>query len=70
MKNYFHCDVFFVRITIVSVERIGEYPLNIRGRSKPIIANNVKPKLIIVRIPLERPIKNIIISNNPIKAQI
>lgn len=52
----------------MSVERIGEYPLNIRGRSKPIIASNVKPKLIIVRIPLERPIKNIIISNNPIKA--
>lgn len=59
---------FFVRITIVSVERIGEYPLNTRGRSKPIIANNVKPKLIIVHIPLERPIKNIIISNNSIKA--
>lgn len=59
---------FFVRITIVSVESIGEYPPNIRGRSKPIIANNVKPKLIIVHIPLERPIKNIIISNNPIKA--
>lgn len=54
----------------MSVERIGENPLNIRGRSKPIIANNVKSKLIIVRIPLERPIKNIIISNNPIKAQI
>lgn len=59
---------FFVRITIVSVESIGEYPPNIRGRSKPIIANNVKPKLIIVHIPLERPIKNIIISKNSIKA--
>ena len=57
-----------VRITIASVERIGEYPLNIRGRSNPIIVNNVKPKLMIVRIPLERPIKNTIISNNPTKA--
>ena len=54
----------------MSVEGIGEYPLNIRGRSKSIIAKNVKPKLIIARMPLERPIKNIIISNNPIKAQI
>lgn len=50
------------------MERIGEYLLNKRGRSKSIIANNVKPKLIIARMPLERPIKNIIISNNSIKA--
>ena len=58
----------FIRITIASVEKIGEYPLNIRGRSNTIIANSVKPKLMIVRMPLERPIKNIIISNNSTKA--